>query len=232
MSSRSLLFGLLASLGVAWLFVIAMPIYDDYSQGPIALNEALDGAAGVYVPKREGRVTTGAEVYAQNGCYVCHTQLVRPTYAGNDMFRADWGGLKDAGDKGDTRRETNRFDYQGERFAQIGLAREGPDLSNVALRVETKLGGKDVPEWFFKHLYNPRADVRNRNSTCPSMKFLFEKRKIRTGASADAVAVDAEGNEYVPGDEARALVSYLMSLKKDEKVPAVLNFAPKEKPAN
>jgi hypothetical protein len=32
--------------------------------------------------------------------------------------------------------------------------------------------------------------------------------------------------ELVPSSEAKALVSYLLSLKKDQAVPAVLNFAP------
>ena len=88
-------------------------------------------------PKRAGRVADGAKVYAENGCYLCHTQVVRPTYAGNDLYRPDWGGLKTDADRGDTRRETNAYDFYGEKFAQIGVMRMGPDLSNLGRRVET-----------------------------------------------------------------------------------------------
>ena len=35
--------------------------------------------------------------------------------------------------------------------------------------------------------------------------------------------------EIVPGPDAKALVSYLLSLRKDHPVPAALNFAPAEK---
>ena len=89
-------------------------------------NEATDGATGIFYPKRTGRVANGALVYAENGCYLCHTQLVRPTYAGNDLYRPDWGGLKADPDRGDTRRETNAYDFAGEKFAQIGVSRRGP----------------------------------------------------------------------------------------------------------
>jgi cytochrome c oxidase cbb3-type subunit II len=39
----------------------------------------------------------------------------------------------------------------------------------------------------------------------------------------------SEGMELVPSADAKALVSYLLSLKKDQKVPAVLDFAPAKK---
>ena len=56
------------------------------------------------------------------------------------------------------------------------------------------------------------------------------KREIKGNPSPDALPVNAgEGFEIVPGPDAKALVSYLLSLKKDQKVPAVLNFAPAKK---
>jgi cytochrome c oxidase cbb3-type subunit 2 len=228
MSLRTFIFGLSASFGVAWLAVIVVPFIKMRNLAPIELNEATDGATGIFYPKRTGRIANGALVYAENGCYLCHTQVIRPTYAGNDLYRPDWGGLKADPDRGDTRRETNAYDYFGESFAQIGVSRMGPDLSNLGRRVEAEYAaGGDPAKWLFGHLYNPRADPKRWKSTCPGFPFLFTKREIKGSPSVDAIAiVDGGRKEVVPNEDARALVSYLLSLKKDQPVPAVLNFAP------
>lgn len=104
--------------------------------------------------------------------------------------------------------------------------RVGPDLSNVGRRVMAKHGA-DSEAWLFTHLYNPREIPELYQSTCPPMPFLFEKREITGGPSDEALDVDVEeGFEIVPGPDAKALVSYLLSLKKDHAVPAALDFAP------
>jgi cytochrome c oxidase cbb3-type subunit 2 len=228
MSFRTFILGLSASFGVAWLAIIVVPFIKMRNLAPIELNEATDGATGIFFPKRTGRIADGALVYAENGCYLCHTQVIRPTYAGNDLYRVDWGGLKADPDRGDTRRETNAYDFFGEKYAQIGISRMGPDLSNVGRRVETDYAaGKDPSKWMYNHLYNPRAEPQRWKSTCPSYRFMFEKRKVKGNPSDDAIYVSKDGEtELVPGSDAKALVSYLLSLKKDQPVPAVLNFAP------
>ena len=228
MSFRKFILGLSVSFGVAWLAIIIIPFIKMRNLAPIELNEVTDGTQGIFFPKRTGRVADGAIVYAENGCYLCHTQLIRPTYAGNDLYRADWGGLKADPERGDTRRETNAYDFFGEKFAQIGISRMGPDLSNLGRRVELiYAAGADPSEWLFAHLYNPRQDPQHWKSTCPSYRFLFTKRQIKGNPSLDALsfANDAD-QEIVPDSDAKALVSYLLSLKKDQKAPAVLNFAP------
>jgi len=231
MTFRTFLLGLAASFGIAWLSVVVVPFLKMRDLQPIVLKEDVDGKDGIYFPKRSGRVANGATVYAQNGCYLCHTQVVRPTYAGNDLFRADWGGLKDAGDRGDTRRETNAYDFQGEKFAQIGVTRQGPDLSNIGLRVENAYAKNVSPEaWLYAHLYNPRADVTRAKSNCPPYRFLFEEKKVLGNRSREALPFESPaGTEIVPSAEAKALVSYLLSLKKDDAPPASLNFAPVKK---
>jgi hypothetical protein len=56
---------------------------------------------------------------------------------------------------------------------------------------------------------------------------MFTKRKITGSPTDEAMPFGAEGDtELVPTPEAKALVSYLLSLKKDQAVPAVLNFSP------
>lgn len=228
MSLRLFILTLSATFGIAWLAVVVVPYFKMRGLEPIMTTDA-SGKKVPFYPKRTGRIADGAAVYAANGCYQCHTQVVRPTYAGNDLFRADWGGLKEDPDRGDTRRETNAYDFTGERFAQIGVTRHGPDLSNLALRVQSR-GGKVSPEaWLYAHLFNPRKLPECWDSKCPSHPFLFEKREVKGQLSADRLPISAEpGFEWVPKPEARALVSYLMSLRKDHPVPPALDFAPKE----
>ncbi len=231
MSLRTFILGLSASFGIAWLSIIVVPYFKMRDLAPIKDPDAEKTSAGVFFPKRTGRVANGARVYAENGCYYCHTQVVRPTYAGNDLYRPDWGGLQNDKDRGDTRRETNAFDFYGEKFAQIGVMRIGPDLSNIGRRVESIYAeGGDPSAWLYAHLYNPRNNSKLWKSTCPPHPFFFEKREIKGSPSSDALKVDVgAGFELVPGSDAKALVSYLLSLKKDQKAPAALDFAPKKK---
>ena len=230
MSLRTFILGLAASFGLAWLFVVIIPFIKMRNLQPIELNKELDGAVGPYYPKRGGRIANGARVYGENGCYLCHTQVVRPTYAGNDMYRPDWGGLQRDPERGDTRRESNAYDYFGETFAHIGTTRIGPDLSNVARRVEAAVAAKgsgDATTVLYSHLYDPRRTPELRKSACPSHKYLFDEREIKGQRSTDALPFGgSETTELVPSADAKALVSYLLSMKKDQPAPAALNFAP------
>ena len=227
MSFRTFILSLSASFGVAWLAIVIVPYFKMRSLEPIAVEEG-DGTNAVYIPKRAGRIADGAEVYAANGCYQCHSQLVRPTYAGNDMFRPDMGGIAGDEERGDTRRETNAFDFQDEKFAQIGISRLGPDLSNLGRRIAAIYAKGANPEaWLYGDLYNPRWRPDRRESSCPSFRFLFKVNEIKGNPSEESLPFPVEeGMEITPKPEARALVSYLLSLKKDQPVPASLNFAP------
>ncbi len=228
MSFRTFILGLSASFGIAWLAIVVVPFIKMRNLAPIELSEATDGATGIFFPKRTGRIADGALVYAENGCYLCHTQVVRPTYAGNDLYRPDWGGLKADPDRGDTRRETNAYDFFGEEFAQIGVARMGPDLSNIGLRVERiYAAGGDPEKWLYAHLYNPRSEPIRWKSTCPSFRFMFNEQVVKGQPSNEALPFPhRKGMEILPDSDAKALVSYLLSLKKDQKVPAALDFSP------
>lgn len=231
MSLRNFILCLALSFGVAWLAVIVIPYMHMRDLAPMEFSEATDGKTGVYIPKRTGRLTNGAEVYAENGCYLCHTQVIRPTYVGNDLYRADWAGQKEDAVRGDTRRETNVYDFEGETYAQIGLTRMGPDLSNLGKRMDAlRASGVDPEKWLFQRLYNPRSITELWNSTCPPHPFFFEKRQVRGSPSSNALPIAiGDGYELVPRSDARALVSYLLSLKKDHEVPAVLDFSPPKK---
>ena len=81
----------------------------------------------------------GLDVYQREGCYNCHSQMIRP-------FRAEtlrYGHYSVAGE--------SVYDHP----FQWGSKRTGPDLARV--------GGKYSDEWHRKHLINPRELVPESN---------------------------------------------------------------------
>jgi len=141
---------------------------------------------------RHGSSDFGMQVYASEGCAYCHTQVVRPTYAGPDMWRIGWGGREEGG----FARETLPYDYMMETYAPLGYQRIGQDLSNVGHRITTR-------ELMHRHLLDPKSI--DPDSGMPSYRYLYSKSPY--------------GEGYIPGPKADALVDYLLSLKKDQKVP-------------
>ena len=237
MTFKSFIFGLLASFGLPWLAVVVLPFS---SMRALDVESVEDGDnKKTFSMARAGRVNEGSKVYGQEGCYYCHTQLIRPTYAGGDVHRDEWAGLRLTADNPDTRRETIPTDYEGEKVAHVGIGRVGPDLSNLGRRLEHYLKGQDLsPEiWLYLHLYDPRTNsgyVENdqqihRHSTCPSKVGLFEEVPA-VQAGGEALPLDTpEDIAIIPTDRARALVSYLASLKKDtlaSPVPEAYNLNP------
>lgn len=90
--------------------------------------------------------------------------------------------------------------------------------------------GLSVEGFLFTRLYKPAlANPELWNSVCPSHPFLFDAVDLSHGISKDAI-IDPKlpGKQLVPNADAKALVSYLVALKKDHKVPSVLNFSPKQ----
>jgi len=82
---------------------------------------------------------TGRDIYVREGCYNCHSQMIRP-------FRAEverYGPYSVAGE----------FVY--DRPFQWGSKRTGPDLQRV--------GGRYSDEWHRIHLTNPRQVVPESN---------------------------------------------------------------------
>ncbi|MEM9283430.1 MAG: cbb3-type cytochrome c oxidase subunit II, partial [Verrucomicrobiota bacterium] len=141
---------------------------------------------------RNGSSDYGRQIYAAEGCAYCHTQMIRPTYAGPDMWRVGWGGREEEG----LARETRPRDYEQETIALLGYQRIGQDLSNVGHRITSR-------ELMHQHLYEPRS--LNPDSGMPAYKHLYKKSPYGKGMD--------------PTDRAEALVDYLMSLKKDQPLP-------------
>jgi cytochrome c oxidase cbb3-type subunit 2 len=75
------------------------------------------------------------------------------------------------------------------------------------------------PQWFYRYLYSAHPE-----SAMPAYKWLFRTQKIVGQPSVDAVKLDGAaapppGYEVVPTEDGKALVDYLLSLKRNYALP-------------
>jgi len=158
-----------------------------------------------------GAAHQGERIYAANGCAYCHTQQVRPATSGADLIRG-WGTATDPEDpKKDITRRTYPRDYIWQHQVFLGNTRNGADLSNVAQRFPDAAG-------LYRYLYDPY--ILNAHSSMPAYRFLFITQRITGQPSDDALVLDPSdappaGFEIVPTAQAKSLVAYLLSLKKN-----------------
>ena len=140
----------------------------------------------------------GRDVYIREGCYNCHSQMIRPLRA--ETLR--YGHYSTAGE----------FVY--DHPFQWGSKRTGPDLHRV--------GGKYSDEWHRLHLENPRDLVPESNmpayswlakgaldpaDMAPKMRAL---RRVGVPYSDDEIA--KAGDEVKGKSDLDALVAYLQVL--------------------
>jgi cytochrome c oxidase cbb3-type subunit II len=140
----------------------------------------------------------GRDVYVREGCYNCHSQMIRPFRAETERY----GHYSVAGE----------FVY--DRPFQWGSKRTGPDLARV--------GGRYSDEWHREHLDNPRALVPESNmpaypwlaktaldpqSIVPKMQALKRLGDPYTEEQIAAAPKELEGKT-----EQDALVAYLQGL--------------------
>ncbi len=141
---------------------------------------------------------TGRDIYIREGCYNCHSQMVRP-------FRAEverYGPYSVAGE----------FVY--DRPFQWGSKRTGPDLHRV--------GGRYSDEWHRVHLMNPRDVVPESNM--PGYPWLARTAANAADIEAKLTALRRLGVPYSDEDvkkapaelqgktELEALIAYLQGL--------------------
>lgn len=140
----------------------------------------------------------GRDIYVREGCYVCHSQMIRPLRAETERY--------------------GRFSVAGEFVYdhpfQFGSKRTGPDLARV--------GGRYTDEWHLLHLRNPRDLVPESNM--PAFPWLETQRldasrtpnKLRAlrtlGVPYTQAQIDAAGAEVDGKTEMQALIAYLQSL--------------------
>ena len=140
----------------------------------------------------------GRDIYRREGCYNCHSQMIRP-------FRAEtlrYGHYSVAGE--------SVYDHP----FQWGSKRTGPDLARV--------GGKYSDEWHITHLNNPRDLVPESNM--PAYPWLLKNTVDATAMPSHMAALRKVGVPYSDQDiaksvedvtgktEMQALVAYLQML--------------------
>lgn len=140
----------------------------------------------------------GRDIYIREGCYNCHSQMIRPLRA--ETLR--YGHYSVAGE----------FVY--DHPFQWGSKRTGPDLQRV--------GGKYSDDWHRIHLHNPRDVVPESNM--PAYPWLENNMVDPKEISAHIKALRTIGVPYTDEDLAKvndevagkteqdALVTYLQSL--------------------
>src|SRR5215212_8140316 len=140
----------------------------------------------------------GRDIYTREGCYNCHSQMIRPLHA--ETLR--YGHYSTAGE----------FVY--DRPFQWGSKRPGPDLHRV--------GGKYSDEWHRIHLEGPRDLVPESNM--PAYPWLERNAVDPASVPPRLVAMKRLGVPYTDADiagsaeavkgktEMDAVVAYLQSL--------------------
>lgn len=212
-SLRRFFVGLGISFGLPWLLLILIPALRAQKLTPLQYDKERDGIEGSYPGTdiyRQGQL-----VYLKEGCVQCHTQVIRPSFAGiSDGWKRGWGS-----DQSETPREAIRpstmRDYMHEPVAPLGVVRVGPDLANAGYRLLDKAA-------VHQHLYAPKST--SEWSVMPSYRHLYKTQLIQGNGSPHALTLDgkyapAAGYEVVPTVEAIELVNYLTSLKKDSPLP-------------
>jgi cytochrome c oxidase cbb3-type subunit II len=141
---------------------------------------------------------TGRDIYVREGCYNCHSQMIRP-------FRAEverYGPFSVAGE----------FVY--DRPFQWGSKRTGPDLHRV--------GGRYSDDWHRLHLMNPRDLVPESNmpgypwlAKTPANAEDIEAKLTalrRLGVPYSEAEIAASRKELQGKTEMEALIAYLQNM--------------------
>jgi cytochrome c oxidase cbb3-type subunit 2 len=138
-NSIVLLIGILVTVAIGGLVEIAPLFY---------LESTIEKVQGVrpYSPLE----LAGRNIYIREGCYNCHSQMVRPLRDEAERY----GHYSLAAE--------SMYDHP----FQWGSKRTGPDLARV--------GGRYSDEWHVEHMKDPRAVVPE--SIMPGYPFLAERR--------------------------------------------------------
>ena len=141
---------------------------------------------------------TGRDIYVREGCYNCHSQMIRPFRAETERY----GHYSVAGE----------FVY--DRPFQWGSKRTGPDLARV--------GGRYTDEWHRVHLLNPRDLVPESNmpgypwlARTPADDGTIQARMralVKLGHPYTAEQIDKAPEELKDRTEMDAVIAYLQVL--------------------
>ena len=158
-----------------------------------SLTEPVAGLKPYSALRLEGR-----DIYVREGCYTCHSQMIRPFRAETERY----GHYSVAGE----------FVY--DRPFQWGSKRTGPDLHRV--------GGRYSDEWHRVHMINPRDVVPE--SIMPGYPWLAENKLDGSDIQAKMETLRTLGSPYTDAEieaapatlegktELDALIAYLQGL--------------------
>jgi cytochrome c oxidase cbb3-type subunit I/II len=125
---------------------------------------------------------TGRDIYVREGCYVCHSQMIRP-------FRSEFVRYG-----APSRLEESMYDHP----FQWGSKRTGPDLARV--------GAKYDEAWHWDHMRNPRST--SPASIMPGYPWMFDA-VTEPGLAADKMRVLRKvGVPYTDAEIAGAVADY------------------------
>jgi cytochrome c oxidase cbb3-type subunit I/II len=116
----------------------------------------------------------GRDIYIREGCYLCHSQMVRPMRA--ELLRyGEW---------------TRAGEYTYDRPFLLGSRRLGPDLQRV--------GGKYPDAWHYEHMRDPRST--SPGSVMPEYSWLLDRRIDPPDVAASLRALRRVGTPYTDGE--------------------------------
>ncbi len=161
------LFAVLTTVGISIGGIVEIiPMYS-IAAGPEAMPEV--------TPYTQLELA-GRDIYVREGCYNCHSQMVRP-------FRSEtlrYGPWSRAGE------------YAYDRPFQLGSRRIGPDLHRV--------GGKYPDAWHYEHMKDPRST--SPGSIMPPYPWLLEDKVDVADIQASVSAMKTLGVPYTDADVA------------------------------
>ena len=114
----------------------------------------------------------GRDIYVGEGCYTCHSQMIRPIYAETLRYKGEYG-------------KPGEFIY--DRPFQWGSRRIGPDLLRAG-------GGRNSDLWHYRHFDNPQLVTEG--SLMPPFTWLKEKPAAFDELPARLWALQALGHPY------------------------------------
>lgn len=120
----------------------------------------------------------GRDLYIREGCYTCHSQMVRPLRS-ETLRYGEW---------------SRAWEYQWDRPFLLGSRRIGPDLH--------RLGGKYPDAWHYEHMRDPRST--SPGSIMPVYPWLLEQAIDPDDVVASMRALRRAGNPYTDADLAGA----------------------------
>ena len=182
-----LIIGILVVISFGGLTEIVPLFFQDKTTQPV------EGLKPLTAVELEGR-----DIYVREGCYNCHSQMIRPFRAETERY----GNYSVAGE----------FVY--DHPFQWGSKRTGPDLARV--------GGRYSDDWHYAHLINPRDVVPE--SIMPSYPWLLDATLDGSNTATKMKRLRTLGVPYTDEDiagadaaikgvsEMDAVVAYLQQL--------------------